>query len=203
MQTYIHPTADVSPRATIGAGCRIWNGAQVREGAVLGPGCVVGKDSYIDADVSVGRDCKIQNGVYLYKGVVLEDGVFMGPRALTTNDRSPRAIGKDGAPKGAADWTITATRVCYGASIGAGAVLVCGVVVGRFAMVAAGAVVTREVPELGLVMGNPARLRGAVCPCGARLRGLDVDKDKDSARARCPACGDIVTLGDLVAATLL
>lgn len=192
----IHPSADVSPRARLGDGCRIWNNAQVREGAALGRGCIVGKDAYVDADVTVGDHCKIQNGVYLYKGVTLGDGVFMGPRATTTNDRQPRAIRPDGAPKGAADWVISETRVDRGAAIGAGAILVCGVTVGAFATVAAGAVVTRDVPPQGLVMGNPARLVGAVCPCGARLR------QRDGLRARCAACGHDSELAPAVAATI-
>lgn len=203
MSSHVHPTAEVSPRATLGPGCRIWNNAQIREGAALGEGCIVGKDAYIDLDVQIGARCKIQNGVYLYKGVVLEDGVFMGPRATTTNDLRPRAIAPSGAPLGIADWTITPTRICRGAAIGAGAIVVCGVTVGAFAMVAAGAVVTRDVPPLGLVMGNPARLRGGVCPCGARLQRCDLDvTDAASGAAVCQACGQRVTLPAEVKACL-
>ncbi len=187
----IHKTAEVSDQARIGARTRIWHGVQVREGAIIGVGCVVGKDAYIDADVIVGDHCKIQNGAYLYKGVVLEDGVFIGPRVTTTNDRTPRAVNPDGSPKGLSDWVIVPTRIRRGAAIGAGAVLVCGIEIGAFAMVAAGSVVTRDVPPLGLVMGNPARLRGAVCPCGARLRA-----------SRCGACGRENILLDEVAKTL-
>lgn len=192
----IHPSAEVSPRARIGAGTRIWHHVQVREGAVIGVGCVVGKDAYIDTEVIVGDHCKIQNGVYLYRGVVAEDGVFFGPRATTTNDRLPRAINPDGSPKGAEDWTITPTRICRGAAIGAGAVLVCGVTIGTFATVAAGAVVTRDVPPHALVMGNPARVRGAVCPCGARLRRLL----EGTSIGACDACGLQVPLPAEVAA---
>lgn len=203
---YIHPTADVSPKAQLGEGVRVWNQAQIREGAVIGRGCIIGKDAYIDNQVEVGAHCKIQNGVFLYHGVTVEDGVFLGPRATTTNDLHPRAICPDGTPKGASDWVVTPTRICRGAAIGAGAIIVCGVTIGSFATVGAGAVVTRSVPPQGLVLGNPARLRGAVCPCGAPLRALDPAVSADPAappmRATCAACGATSTLTPEVAAVL-
>lgn len=198
MSVQIHPTAEVSSAARLGEGTRVWHHAQVREGAVVGRGCTIGKDVYIDADVVVGDHCKLQNGVYLYRGVMLEEGVFMGPRATTTNDRYPRAIRPDGTPKGVGDWVVTPTRIGRGAAIGAGAVLVCGVVVGAFAMVGAGAVVIRDAPPYGLVLGNPARLRGAVCACGARLRRLVAG----SAQALCEACGARLSLEASLAALL-
>ncbi len=176
----IHPTADVSDRAALGEGSSVWNQAQIREGSRLGSGCIVGKDAYVDFDVIVGDLCKIQNGAMLYHGVTLEDGVFVGPGAIFTNDRRPRAINVDGTLKGAEDWAVARTHVERGAAIGAGAVLVAGVRVGRWAMIGAGAVVTRDVPPHALVAGNPARSLGWVCACGDRL---------DSARARCPICG--------------
>jgi UDP-2-acetamido-3-amino-2,3-dideoxy-glucuronate N-acetyltransferase len=195
---FIHPTAEVSPRARIGAGVRIWNQAQVREDAELGAECVVGKDAYIDVGVRVGARCKIQNGVYLFHGVTVEDGVFFGPRATTTNDLRPRAIFPGGEPRGLKDWTVVPTLVRRGAAIGAGAVLVCGVTIGEFAMVAAGAVVTRDVPDYGLVRGNPARLCGAVCPCGETLRPTHLS----GATAHCPGCATTVTLPAAVAAAV-
>lgn len=185
MSTFVHPTADVSPNAQLGAGCRIWNQVQVREGARLGVGCTVGKDSYIDSEVVVGAHCKIQNGVYLYRGVTVEDGVFLGPRACTTNDLRPRAIFPDGTPRGPQDFVVTSTRICRGASVGAGAVLVCGVTVGEFAMIAAGSVVTGDVPAYGLVRGNPARLVAAVCACGQTL-GKDALRSEN--HAQCASC---------------
>jgi UDP-2-acetamido-3-amino-2,3-dideoxy-glucuronate N-acetyltransferase len=178
----IHPTAEVSAGAQIGAGTRIWHQAQVREGAVLGANCIVGKDVYIDAGVVVGSNVKIQNGALLYHGLTVEDGVFIGPQACFTNDRQPRAITPEGALKTDADWVVGPTRVCYGASIGAGAVILPDVTIGKFAMVAAGAVVTRSVPPHALVMGTPARVAGYVCSCGARLKA-------DGSQWRCPACG--------------
>ncbi|MEP7200227.1 MAG: DapH/DapD/GlmU-related protein, partial [Chloroflexota bacterium] len=163
---FVHPTADVSPRATIGDGTRIWHQCQVREGARLGRNCILSKDVYVDVDVQIGDNVKVQNGVSLYHGVTLEDGVFCGPHCVFTNDKQPRAINADGSLKAADDWTLTPTRVRMGASIGAHATIICGVTIGRWAMVGAGAVVTRDVPDYGLVVGNPAQLRGFVCPCG-------------------------------------
>jgi acetyltransferase-like isoleucine patch superfamily enzyme len=196
--SFIHPTAEVSPRARLGAGVRIWNQAQVREDAEVGPECSVGKDAYIDIGVRVGARCKLQNGVYLYHGVTVEEGVFFGPRATTTNDLRPRAIFPGGELRGASDWVVVATRIRRGASIGAGAVIVCGVTIGEFAMVAAGAVVTRDVPDYGLVRGNPARLAGAVCPCGETLRPAHLE----GTCARCPACASVLTLSAAVAAAI-
>jgi acetyltransferase-like isoleucine patch superfamily enzyme len=183
----IHPTADVSPRAVIGAGTSIWNHAQVREEAVLGSGCIVGKDAYIDHAVLIGNNVKIQNGALVYHGSTLEDGVFIGPQACLTNDRNPRAINPDGTIKSADDWTVSPVTIRYGASVGACAVVLPGVTVGRFAMIGAGSVVTRDVPEHGLVVGSPARLIGFVCPCGGRL-------EVAGTVGRCNVCGASVDL---------
>ncbi len=165
----IHPTAEVSPQAELGAGTRIWHQAQVREGACLGRDCIVGKGAYIDFDVKIGNKVKIQNYALIYHGATLEDGVFIGPRACLTNDRLPRAITPDGLLKGDDDWQVGPITVRYGASVGAGAILLPGVSIGRFAMVGAGAVVTHDVPDHALVVGQPARLAGYVCRCGRRL----------------------------------
>lgn len=185
MAVFIHPTAEVSTRAQLGDGVRIWNQAQVREDAVIGESTQIGKDAYIDAGVHVGARCKIQNGVYLYHGVTVEDGVFLGPRATTTNDLTPRAIFSDGRMRGSSDFRVTKTRLCQGAAIGAGAILICGITVGKFAMVAAGAVVTKDVPPYGLMRGNPARLVGAVCGCGHSLHG-----DFAALVTLCVHCGE-------------
>ncbi len=177
----IHPSAEVHPEAHIGEGARIWHGAVVRERAVIGPGCVVGMNVYIDVEVEIGAGSKIQNGASIYRGVTLEEGVFIGPGACTSNDRYPRAITPDGRQKGPEDWQVEPTRICLGASIGVGAVLLSGINIGRFAMVSGGAVVHRSVPEQGLVVGVPARLIGTVCLCGVLVKG-------DVGDARCPAC---------------
>lgn len=165
----IHPTADVSPKAQIGAGTRIWHWVQIREGAVVGENCIIGKDVYIDFDVKVGKNVKIQNGSYLYHGLTVEDGVFIGPRAVFTNDVYPRSITPDGELKGNDDWEVGPILIKYGASIGTGAIIIPNVTVGRFALVAAGAVVTRSVPDHGLVVGVPARLAGYACKCGRKM----------------------------------
>ncbi len=121
---YVHPTAEVSPAAHIGVGTRIWRQAQVREYAYIGETCNIGKGVYIDAHVRIGSNVKIQNHVSIFEGVTLEDGIFIGPHVCFTNDLLPRAITPDGKLKSADDWEITPTLVKYGASIGAGAVIV-------------------------------------------------------------------------------
>jgi acetyltransferase-like isoleucine patch superfamily enzyme len=185
----VHPTSDVSPDAEIGAGTSIWHRAQVREGVRIGKDCIVGKDVYIDANVTIGSNVKIQNSALVYHGATVEDGVFLGPQACLTNDTFPRAITPDGKLKSADDWAVGPILVRFGASIGAGAVVLPDVTVGRFAMVAAGAVVAEDVPDYGLVMGVPARLRGYVCPCGRRL-------EQDGAGYRCPEDGWYLHPGD-------
>jgi acetyltransferase-like isoleucine patch superfamily enzyme len=166
---YIHPTAEVSPEAILGEGTRVWHQAQVREGARIGDTCIIAKAVYIDLGVVIGDNVKIQNGASIYHGSTLENGVFVGPGAILTNDRRPRAINPDGTLKTDADWQVSPVLVKRGASIGAGAVVLPGVTIGQFAMVGAGAVVTRDVPPHGLVYGNPARLHGFVCPSGHTL----------------------------------
>lgn len=166
MSAFIHPTAEVEEGATIGDGTRVWRNAQIRKGAKVGGQCNIGKDAFIDLDVVVGDRCKIENGAYLFKGSRLADGVFIGPGAILTNDRLPRAINPDGSLKSAADWVESGVTVERGASVGAGAVLVAGVTVGSFALIGAGAVVTRGVPAHALVVGNPARIAGGACCCG-------------------------------------
>lgn len=187
MDVRIHPTAEVSPGATLGDGVRIWNHCQVREGARIGNGCILSKDVYVDAGVVIGDHCKIQNGISIYHGVTLEDGVFLGPHMVFTNDRRPRAINPDGSLKSATDWALSETRIQRGASIGAGAVVVCGVTIGAWAMIGAGAVVTRDVPAHGLVYGNPARLHGYVSPAGHTL--VQAGEDGDKVVLRCPHTG--------------
>ena len=170
MEYFIHNSADVSKEAKIGANTKIWHLSQVREGAEIGGNCIVGKNVYIDFGVSVGKKCKIQNNCSIYHGSKIEDGVFVGPHVVFTNDKLPRSIKKDGLLKENNDWVEAGVTVKYGASIGACSVLLPGVVVGKFAMVGAGSVVTKNVPDFGLVIGNPARLIGYVDEDGKMIR---------------------------------
>ena len=183
----IHPTAEVSPRAKIGPGTKIWNEAQVREDAVVGANCIIGKGVYIVRDVVIGDNVKVQNRVSLFHGVTIEDGVFIGPHACLTNDKYPRAITPSGELKSNADWQEGKITVKRGASIGAGAVVLPDVTIGEFAMVAAGALVTRDVPAQALVVGNPARQRGYVCRCGRMLA-------QDGRAYQCPQCHEVYFL---------
>ncbi len=178
----IHPSAHVAPSARIGAGSYVWHLAQVREDAVIGEECILGKNAYVGEQVRIGNRVKIQNNASVYPGSTLEDGVFVGPHVCLTNDRVPRAINVDGSLKDTDDWQLGKVLVRTGAALGAGAVIVTGVTIGRWALVGAGAVVTRDVPDHGLVVGNPARLIGFVCTCGHRLR------ERGSDQLVCPQC---------------
>jgi UDP-2-acetamido-3-amino-2,3-dideoxy-glucuronate N-acetyltransferase len=178
----IHPTAEVAKDCTIGDGTKIWNNAQVRENAHIGKDCIISKDVYIDTEVRIGDRVKIQNGVSVYKGVTVEDDVFLGPHMTFTNDMYPRAFSKH--------WEVVPTLVKKGASIGANATVVCGKTVGEYAMVAAGSVVTRDVPAHTLVMGNPARIKGLVCKCGRKLADSGADMRDPGKALVCEACGE-------------
>ena len=187
MSIRIHPTAEVSDEATIGEGTSIWHHCQIRPNATIGKNCNIGKGVYVDSDVSIGDNVKIQNYVSVYHGVTVEDGVFIGPHVCFTNDMFPRAINADGTLKAADDWTVSETRVCKGASLGANSTVRCGVTIGEWAMVGSGSVITKDIPDHGLVYGNPAQLHGFVCACGVKVE-LE-KKQADKIIARCPNCG--------------
>jgi UDP-2-acetamido-3-amino-2,3-dideoxy-glucuronate N-acetyltransferase len=172
----IHPTAVVEPGARVGDGTRVWHRSHVREGARIGADCTIGFSVYVDSGAVIGDRCKVQNHVSVYRGVVLDDDVFVGPAATFTNDRYPRAV--------AGRWEVVPTRARRGASIGAHATIVCGVELGAWSMVAAGAVVTHDVPAYGLVVGTPARLRAWVCTCGHPLGAAGRARP-----AECDRCG--------------
>ena len=159
--TYIHPTANIASNVSIGNGTKVWINVQIRENASIGTDCIISKDVYIDHGVRIGNRCKIQNSVSVYNGVTIFDDVFVGPNVSFTNDRVPRAF--------SANWKITPTFVNNGVSLGANSTIICGVSLGSYSMVAAGSVVTKDVPCNALVMGNPAKIVAYVCECGNKL----------------------------------
>jgi acetyltransferase-like isoleucine patch superfamily enzyme len=155
---FIHETAIVEPNCDVGERTRIWHHAHLREGASVGSDTNLGKNVYVDSGAVIGSRCKIQNNVSIYRGVTLGDEVFVGPSAVFTNDLFPRAANEN--------WTLRATLVADGATVGGNATILCGIQIGRWAFVAAGAVVTKDVAPQELVAGNPARRAGWVCKCG-------------------------------------
>lgn len=165
IDVFMHETAIVEPGASVGPGSMIWHHCHVRSGARIGASTTLGKNVYVDDGAAIGDNCKIQNNVSVYKGVTLEDRVFVGPSAVFTNDLYPRA--------GAIEWTMIPTLVRTGATIGANATILCGVVIGQWALIAAGAVVVGDVVANEVVAGNPARRIGWVCECGDILERTD------------------------------
>jgi acetyltransferase-like isoleucine patch superfamily enzyme len=185
-KVYIHETADVSPKATIGRNTKIWHHCHIRENAVIGNNCILGKSVYIDHDVRVGNNTKIQNNASIYFGSSIEDGVFIGPNVCVTNDKMPRAVTKEGILKTAADWEAQTTIIKKGASLGAGSIVLPGVTIGAFAMVGAGSVVAKDVPAYALVYGNPAKLMGYVCGCGSKI--TDIEEKEGRLILNCLSC---------------
>ena len=170
MSFFKHPTSVVESNE-IGENTKIWHFAHVREKAKIGKSCIIGKSSYVDVDVVIGNNVKIQNFVSIYKGVVIEDDVFIGPSVTFTNDKHPRAFLWD-------DSRICKTLVKKGASIGANSTIVCGISIGEYAMIGAGSVVTKDIPDHALALGNPAKVVGFVCYCGEKLNGNFCEKCK-------------------------
>ncbi|NYG07639.1 acetyltransferase-like isoleucine patch superfamily enzyme [Phycicoccus badiiscoriae] len=184
MAIRVQDSADVSPDATLGDGTSVWHLAQVREAAVLGQNCIVGRGAYVGTGVVMGDNCKLQNYALVYEPAVLEDGVFVGPAVVFTNDHYPRSIDPDGTLKRGDDWEAVGVTVRQGASIGARSVCVAPVTIGRWALVAAGSVVVRDVPDFALVAGVPAK----------RLRwvgraGVPLERDADGTWV-CPKTGE-------------
>jgi len=176
---FAHESAVIDEGATIGPGSKIWHFSHIMPDTVLGANCNVGQNVVISPGCRIGSNCKIQNNVSVYTGVILEDDVFCGPSMVFTNVINPRShiVRKDEYRR---------TLVRQGASIGANATVVCGVTLGKYSFIGAGAVVTKDVPDYGLVVGNPGRLRGYVCYCGHKL---DLPAGvKEPGRAACPDC---------------
>jgi UDP-2-acetamido-3-amino-2,3-dideoxy-glucuronate N-acetyltransferase len=186
----IHESAYVEKQATIGEGTAIWHFAHVRTGAKIGKHCNIGKSVYIDTEVEIGDNCKIQNFASLYKGLTMGNKVFIGPHVCFTNDNYPRA----------AIWNeerLVATTVKDGASIGANATIIAGVTIGKHALVGAGSVITKDVPDHGLVYGNPGVLKGFICTCGTKLEKQK--ETKEYVVFHCPACGQEIEVNQSTA----
>lgn len=166
---FIHESSYIDEGVAIGAGTKIWHFCHIQGGSTIGKGCSLGQNVNIGNNVTIGDHVKIQNNVSVYEGVELEDYVFCGPSMVFTNILNPRSE----FPQRGAEFYIR-TLVKRSASLGANSTIVCGITIGKYAFVAAGAVVTRDVPDYGLVVGNPARLQGWYCACGTKLE-LNID----------------------------
>ena len=183
MQSFVHPTALVE--TDIGAGTRVWAFTHILSGAVVGENCNIGDHCFIESGVIVGDNVTVKNGCSLWEGVTLEDGVFVGPGVVFTNDLRPRSPRLEEASDrySGPEW-LRPTTIGYGATLGAGSVILAGVSIGEYAFVAAAALVTRDVEPHALVLGSPARQRGWACRCGARLSLVEDHADcADCARA--------------------
>jgi UDP-2-acetamido-3-amino-2,3-dideoxy-glucuronate N-acetyltransferase len=162
MDYFVHESSYIDDNCQIGPGTKIWHFCHIMSGSVIGENCNIGQNVVIGPDAKIGNQCKIQNNVSVYKGVTLEDGVFCGPSMVFTNIYNPRAeISKMDQ--------VRSTLVKKGATLGANCTIVCGVTIGQYAFIGAGAVVTRDVPDYALVAGNPAKRIGNVCTCGETL----------------------------------
>ena len=172
MAVRILPSADVDSSATLGEGSSIWHLAQIRDGVVLGENCIIGRGAYIGSGVTLGDNCKVQNYALVYEPAALGKGVFIGPAAVLTNDQFPRAVNTDLSLKSGSDWEAVGVTIHDGASIGARAVCIAPVTIGKWALVAAGAVVTKDVPDYALVAGVPAKRISWVGRAGVPLEDI-------------------------------
>jgi UDP-2-acetamido-3-amino-2,3-dideoxy-glucuronate N-acetyltransferase len=172
MSNSVHESADIGSGVLLGIEVKIWHYAQIRENAVIGDSCIIGRGAYVGSGVRVGRNSKIQNYALVYEPAFLEDGVFIGPAAVLTNDQFPRSVSPDMTLKGGDDWESVGVTIRQGASVGARAICVAPVTIGRWATIGAGAVVTKDVPDFGLMLGVPARRVGWVGKHGKPLTDI-------------------------------
>jgi UDP-2-acetamido-3-amino-2,3-dideoxy-glucuronate N-acetyltransferase len=172
----IHPNALIDPGAEIGKGTRVWAFAHVLKGAVIGENCNIGDFAFVESGAKLGNQVTVKNGVHVWDGVTAEDGVFLGPNCVFTNDRVPRSF-----IRRSREQYLVSTLLRQGCSIGANATIICGVTIGKYAFVAAGSVVSKDVPDYALVMGVPARFQRWICECGNKI---EFQKQNGS----CPSC---------------
>ncbi len=184
--TFVHPTSIIDEGAIIGELCNIWHFCHIMPKARIGNNCTLGQNVFIASNAELGNGCKVQNNVSIYEGVICKDNVFIGPSVVFTNVLTPRAFINRKAE-------FVKTTVCTGASIGANATIVCGTTIGEYALVAAGAVVTKQVPSFTIVAGNPAKVIGYISAHGERLI-FNKDKTTGTMIANCPRTGETYTL---------
>lgn len=162
-----HKTAEIEDGANIGQGSKIWHNCQIKKGAIIGEDCSIGHSCLVCSKTKIGKGCKLQSNIDVWDGVVLEDFVFVGPSAVFTNDPNPRAKYPKSKFPQYGEWKKTLVK--EGASLGANATIMCGIEIGKWAMVGAGAVVTKNVPDYAIVVGNPAKILGWICECGNKI----------------------------------
>lgn len=173
----IHPTADVSKDAIIGKETSVWHQAQIREGVIIGSNCVIAKGVYLDIDLLIGDNVRIQNYASIYHFTTIEDDVFIGPYVCITNDKKPRAATSAGKPKKYGEWDAGKTTIKKGASLGAGTIVLPGLIIGEYSMIGAASLVTKDVLPQTLVYGSPATFKGFICRCG-KLLSKEIKKPK-------------------------
>jgi len=189
---FSHPTANIEDNVVIGDGSKVWAYTHIRKGAKLGKNCIVAEGVFIDEASKIGDNCKIQNHAIVYHQAILENGVFIGPNVCFTNDKQPRAINSDGSLKSADDWEASTIKIGMGAAIGGHSCITPGVTIGKWAMAGSGSVITKDVPDYGLVYGNPARVHGFVCTCGKKLDNIE-SEEGDTVKLKC-TCGEMIEI---------
>lgn len=187
----IHPTALVSEEARIAGGVHIWSGAVIREGVSVGGDSVIGVGAYIGPDIRIGRNCRIQNYAQVFEPSMMDDNCFIGPGAILTNDRNPRAVNDDLSRKERSDWTPNGVKLGEGVSLGAGSICIGPIAIGPWAMIGAGSIVTRDVPAFALMVGSPARRIGWVGHAGRTLEHLS------ERTFRCPVSNRLYVLDEV------